>query len=256
MPLRVRRLNMDSSWEWDFDGFRLVVDPWLVGSEIEFFKWLSEQWHTTPPIPPEEVTPPEALLITQSYMDHCHLPTLELLPGDIPILASLTAHRLLSKKMPERQLEWVPDLLESGWLSWNGLELATLHPGRKRDPIYFATLIRYQEISVFYCPHGFHLSEAQREAIEGIAFDLLITSFSDFRLPAWLGGHVNPGPENARQLAEVLQPRKVINTHDEQKRGKGLVSLLAKAVYPDYGKLQQEWEGKFVHTPDYNAVML
>lgn len=256
MALQVRRLNMDSSWEWTLNGFRLVVDPWLVGSEIEFFKWLSEQWHTTPPVPPEEVDRPDALLITQSYMDHCHLPTLDLLPADLPVLASSTAHRLLAKKMPDRRLTCIPDLLEEGWLEWRGLQVATLHPGRRLDPIYFATLIRYGDLSLFYCPHGFHLSAAQKDAVLGMSFDLLITSFSDFRLPAWLGGHVNPGPENARQLIQLLQPRKVINTHDEQKRGKGLVSLLARAAYPDYGNLQKEWPDRFVHTPDYNAVRL
>jgi len=247
---------MDSSWEWDLNGFRLVVDPWLVGSEIEFFKWLSEQWHTTPPLPPEEISRPEALLITQSYMDHCHLPTLEQLPADLPLLASATAYRLLSKKMPDRELKRIPDLLEEGWLKWEGLQVTTLHPGRKLDPIYFASIIQYEELCLFYCPHGFHLSEAQKEAVKELSFDLLITSFSDFRLPAWLGGQVNPGPENAHALAEFLRPRKVINTHDEEKRGKGLVSLLAKAVYPDYRKLQEEWKGRFVHTPDYDPVTL
>lgn len=247
---------MDSSWEWKWEDLSLVVDPWLVGSEIEFFRWLSEQWHTTPPVPPAEVNAPDALLITQSYMDHCHIPTLEQLPADIPILASGTVYRLLGKKLPGRTMELIPELLKTGWLEWKGLRLTNLHPGRKLDPIYYATIIEYEGSRLFYCPHGFHFSDVQKEAIQDLPIDLLITSFTDFRLPGWLGGHVNPGPENARSLVDILQPKRIINTHDEQKRGKGLVSKLAKVVYPNYGQMQEEWGERFIHTPDYNAVML
>ncbi len=256
MGLELRRLNMDSSWEWEINGTRLWVDPWLIGSEIEFFKWLSEQWHTTPPVPIEQLNPAKGILVTQSYMDHCHLPTLERLPANLPILASDKARKVIHKAFPSREVLLIPDLLDQGWLTWGNLKVSTLHPGRKMDPIYYLTLLQFGGKVLAYAPHGFHLSDAQQQAVKSMEIELLLTSFSDFRLPSWLGGHVNPGPGNVRALVDYLQPRKIMNTHDEQKKGKGLVSLLAKAVYPDFKQVQQEWKERFIPTPDYEPVVV
>ena len=41
----VKRLNLDSSWHISFDSNKFIIDPWLLGSEIDGFKWLNQQWH-------------------------------------------------------------------------------------------------------------------------------------------------------------------------------------------------------------------
>ena len=41
--LSIKRLNLDSSWHIEYGSSRFVVDPWLIGSEIDGFKWLNEQ---------------------------------------------------------------------------------------------------------------------------------------------------------------------------------------------------------------------
>ena len=43
--LSIKRLNLDSSWHIEYGKNSFVVDPWLIGSEIDGFKWLNEQWH-------------------------------------------------------------------------------------------------------------------------------------------------------------------------------------------------------------------
>ena len=53
--LCIRRLNMDTSWQLEWDGTNIIVDPWLTGSEIDGFSWFNEQWHTTPPLPMDQL---------------------------------------------------------------------------------------------------------------------------------------------------------------------------------------------------------
>ncbi len=51
-----------------------------------------------------------------------------------------------------------------------------------------------------------------------------------------MGGKVNPGMENVYELYKQIKPKNTINTHDEKKKAKGLVSSLAKVKYADYDK--------------------
>ena len=44
--MQIQRLNMDNSWYLGFEGLRLLVDPWLEGTEIDFFPWFNTQWHS------------------------------------------------------------------------------------------------------------------------------------------------------------------------------------------------------------------
>ena len=34
--MKLRRLNLDTSWEIIWEGFNIVIDPWLVGSEVDY----------------------------------------------------------------------------------------------------------------------------------------------------------------------------------------------------------------------------
>ena len=43
--IKIKRLNLDSSWYIKFNKLNFVLDPWLIGSEIDGFKWLNEQLH-------------------------------------------------------------------------------------------------------------------------------------------------------------------------------------------------------------------
>ncbi len=43
---------------------------------------------------------------------------------------------------------------------------------------------------------------------------------------------VSPGIDGVKHLCDVLDPKKVIATHDEDKHAKGLVSKFAKIIRP------------------------
>ena len=69
--MRIRRLNMDSSWQLEWGNSQILIDPWLIGSEIDGFSWFNEQWHTTEPLAMEGLGIIDAILLSQSYSDHC-----------------------------------------------------------------------------------------------------------------------------------------------------------------------------------------
>ena len=76
--LSIKRLNLDSSWHIEYGKNSFVVDPWLIGSEIDGFKWLNEQWHIKEPVKISDLPEFQFLLISQNYEDHCHIETLKI----------------------------------------------------------------------------------------------------------------------------------------------------------------------------------
>ena len=57
----LQRLNMDSSWHLAAGSTGLVLDPWLVGSEVDVARWFNEQWHETEPVAIADVPPHNAI---------------------------------------------------------------------------------------------------------------------------------------------------------------------------------------------------
>ena len=86
--IKIKRLNLDSSWYIKFNQLNFILDPWLIGSEIDGFKWLNEQWHIKPPVTIKDIPNYDSIIISQNYEDHCHLETLKKLPDDKSILAT------------------------------------------------------------------------------------------------------------------------------------------------------------------------
>ena len=251
--MQIQRLNLDTSWIFTLGSLRILVDPWLIGSEVDGFSWFNEQWHSREPVEPDELGRIDFILISQSYEDHCHIPTLEILDANIPLLATGKAASRLRRKFPERDVISIPDYPEV--LPYGDIKISALHPGRKLDPVYYGVLISHMGKSIFYASHGFHMEPADAAKLTA-SFDigLLITTFTHFKLPALLGGDVNPGQENALQLCELLKPDNVIGTHDEQKIGKGLVSRLAKVTYPDFADISLPNDARLLILDDYREI--
>ena len=254
--MEIQRLNMDSSWAFHWQGLSAIVDPWLVDSEIDGFKWLNEQWHIKDPVQIDQLPATDFLLISQSYSDHCHFQTLDLLPQNAPIIATPKAYKKLQKKYPSRKIDLIPNFTEAP-LEIGGLRFWHFHPGKKMDPVYFGVfMVDDNDQGIFYTPHGFELNQAQKTFLRGININLLITTFTDFELPGIMGGRVNPGMDNVRHLLADLQPQFVLNTHDEPKKMKGLVSRLGKVKYPNWEAVQSELGPQFIATPDYQTIKI
>jgi L-ascorbate metabolism protein UlaG (beta-lactamase superfamily) len=236
---------------WDDCSF--VIDPWLIGSEIDYFSWFNEQWHTTPPILPSQLGRTDFILISQSYSDHCHKATLSELEGDLPILASPKAYNRLRKSFSKKRLVKLPIMTKGGFLQWGSLRIASIDPGRKMDPVYYAHIIVQNDKAIFYSSHGFDLNEHQKEILSQFDIVLMLTSFSEIWLPKILGGKVNPGMDNAYQLIKTLKPKKVMNTHDEEKKSQGIVMKMATTKYPDLKHLELIGS-EFINEQSYEYV--
>ena len=254
---QIQRLNMDSSWHVQWNSQKFLVDPWLIGSEIDGFTWLNEQLHTTDPISVNDLPEYSFTVISQSYEDHCHTPTLQSLEYSKPILATGKAFLKLKKTFPKRQVIQIPDITRGECLYYNDLGFWAIRPKKWLDPIYYALLVFNSEREgVFYASHGFELDSKQIQKLKDFNIKVLITTFIDFKLPAILGGHVNPGLDNAKMLADTLQPNFVFNTHDEDKIAKGLVGKLANIKLPDFDEARQIPSINFKETSDYKPLRL
>lgn len=235
--LQVQRLNLDNSWWLQWGGETILLDPWLLGSEIDGFKWFNEQWHRTPPVPVHALPAYRHVVVSQPYSDHCHAETLRQLRG--AFYAVPPAVKRLKRELPETFCQIISD--EGAPIRIGDLQLFRMTPNRMIDPIYHALVLQYDDEAVVYAPHGFQLTEDQLALFKNVKVRLLITSFAYFLLPFWLGGLINPGTAGALQLMVQLQPEHVVNTHDEDKRASGIVIRLAKRIYPDMFKLASQY---------------
>jgi len=254
--LTIQRLNMDNSWLIDWREQRLLIDPWLTGSEIDGAAWFNEQWHATPPMPIYHLPPFDAIVVTQSYNDHCHLPTLTELNEHSEIFATSKPWKKINKAFPERRCHPIPSFSSGESAAIGNLRLFTFAPARMIDPIYYALAITLNEEAVLIAPHGFDFDEEQLDFLRPYRIRLLATTFALVALPALLGGQVNPGLEHARQLVRQLRPQYVVNTHDEQKHARGLVMRLARTDYPDLENIQFETDAQLLRIDHYDPVIL
>jgi len=250
--LTIQRLNMDNTWWLNWGNTSLLLDPWLTGSEIDGFSWFNEQWHNTPAVALDKLPAYDFVIVTQPYSDHCHAATLSQLNSGKPLWAVASALKRIRKEMPGREIFNIPASSEA-WANIGALKLARISPNRWIDPIYHAIVIANNGEAIVYAPHGFMLNEAQAATISHLKIKLLITTFAEFTLPFFLGGLINPGKEKALKLMKQLNAEHVVNTHDEDKRAKGIVIKLAKRKYPDMSSLSRTEPG-VVNISDYKPV--
>ena len=240
MPDYLQRINMDSTWLVVMDGVRFLVDPWLVGTETDGFKWLNRQWHVQSVMPPESVPEFDAILITQPYDDHCHIATLKELYKGKPVFADRRGYGKIKKHLPDADLHRVNEKTRE-IVRFKGVEFY-LSP---TDMLYNGCLIRSAGKSVLYLPHGIEIKDRYVKHFPS-PVDVVLTSASTFTLPFWLGGKVAKGIENVKQVQRLFGPGQIFTTHDEPKDGIGLVSRLAKKYYPTQAEFTEQL-GRHAH---------
>ncbi len=255
--IQLQRLNMDTSLFLEIGGWKLLIDPWLEGTEVDFFGWFNTQWHRTTPISFEELPEYDTVLITQKYPDHFHLQTLKKL-GPSHIIAPKSLENQIRKNLPDSRLT-VMDA-NNRRIKVDKVGLTFLPTRRKVDPIYDAFLLDDGERSVFLAPHGYQFDDQSRGVVEGASpCQLLVTPFNRYELPFFLGGTVSPGLEGVQDLCAVLSPKKVMAVHDEDKHATGLVSKLAKITRPSSTQALRKlpWLGdRYFELNDYRPIQI
>ncbi len=193
-----------NSWLIEMGGKRILLDPWLVGSLIfGNLPWLFKGDHPISQTIPADL---DLILLSQGLPDHAHVPTLEQLDRQIPVVASVSAAKIVnglgyqnvtalahgscftladSLKIQALPGSLVgPNLIENGYLLTDLMDKTTL----------------------YYEPHGSHSA-----ALKDIApVDVIITPLTGLEVP--FVGPVIKGLESAIQAVEWLQPQVILPT--------------------------------------------
>lgn len=248
---------MDNSWLVDLDGKKILIDPWLFGAEVDFFPWFNKQWHRTKPLEMGEIPEYDFVLITQKYPDHFHRETLKKLEAK-----NLVVPKSIEKKckalLPKATVNSFNDDLLNCF--GTGINIHFLSTSRKLDPIYDALIIENGKHAIFMATHGYTLITKHLQTVNQFKpYDLLVTPFNLYELPGFLGGKVSMGIENVRHLNEIVEPKYMVATHDEDKFASGLISKLAKITRaPSTETLQStDYFGEiYLHLDHYKPVTL
>lgn len=217
---------MDTTWHCTMGSTSLLIDPWLMGTEVDYFGWFNTQWHRTPPADSKDWPSYDAVLITQKYPDHCHPETLRALKPQ-RIIAPEHVLGKISALVPDATLIGIKENGEA--IVHDDVQIHLLASPRRRDPIYDAVLLDDGDRSVLIAPHGLDVTSDHVSIVQAASpLKLLIAPFDHYQLPRVLGGTIKPGLPGLHRLVDHFEPDVVIQTHDENKHARGLVSQLAK----------------------------
>lgn len=259
------RVNSDSSFVLSFaGGLRVLIDPWLTRTpEVDGHELFNKAEHddTKPPVGIESIGKIDVIVISMPFSDHCHELTLEQFDSRIPILAVAEARKRLMTHgtLRQRAIGVIPD---NTLLNWNDIfQIAHVPSTGLLDFTHNGLLITTKSSDkqcLFYCPHGFRADQITPSCIiktyNGGCVDLLMTTFTRYRLPLLLGSDVNLGIENALELLSALQVKAVVDVHSGNKTSSGLVPLFARASHPPEAEILEAFQARttsYVSMDDY-----
>jgi L-ascorbate metabolism protein UlaG (beta-lactamase superfamily) len=193
-----------NSWLIEMGGQRILLDPWLVGS-LTFgnLPWLFKGNKNTSRPLPENI---DIILLSQGLADHTHLPTLEKLDRQIPVVASPNAARIV-QKMGYTQVTTLAHGQEftiTGQLKIQAVPGSLVGPNLVENGYLLTDLV--QKTKLYYEPHGSHSPTLPDMG----PVDVVIAPIIDLKIP--LLGAVIKGTTSAAQVAEWLRPQVILPT--------------------------------------------
>lgn len=210
--MQLTKLNADSSWMFHFDGLQILVDPWFTASQVDFHPLFSRQFHQSPQPLVRELVKPDFIFISHPFTDHCNEETLLQFDKHIPVIALPS----ILKKI--RKWDHFHKLMTLEEVPFTIQVIQT-----KNALVHKAYLIESSQNKIVYAPHG-----AQLKNDINLKMDAVITTTLQYQLPFFLGGTINLGLDKALQLQKQVGAKHLLTTHNEDKKGEGLVSLFAK----------------------------
>ena len=185
-----------NGWLLDFGGTRVLVDPWFTGP-LSFgpMDWLLKGELSSPQPVPEDL---DLLLLSQGLPDHCHPPSLALLPPALPVVGSATAARQ-AQRLGFTQV--TP--LRPGETHTHGPLTLTATAGAAVPQIENGWLLDHPTGSLYLEPHGFLSAEIPPRPLTAV-----ITPVIDVGLP--IAGAFVRGRGALPDLLERFQPATVL----------------------------------------------
>ncbi|KAI6352025.1 hypothetical protein MCOR25_009604 [Pyricularia grisea] len=187
----------------------------------------------------------DAVIISHEFTDHCHQATLEELPKSTPVIAGDEAAKLIKSWNHFDEVITTPPY-SSQSASWQKA-MADCHPilpkwlgiGRvvtAGNALYYhsAVIIAFgsdtQVEAVLYSPHGINAQDLAFLPQSGLKTLALLHGLHDVRI--WMTKQLNLGALNGLQAMRACGAKYWVATHDEVKRGGGLISwMLQRTVY-------------------------
>ncbi|KAI9893856.1 MAG: hypothetical protein M1814_005409 [Vezdaea aestivalis] len=183
----------------------------------------------------------DAVVISHEFTDHCHEATLREVQRDVPVFAPDKAAILIRSFNHFSTVNTIPDFQPADQ-SWPSLEAFTLPPwlriGRlpsasdwlyyhsaiilifSSDPISTSTPAQ----SVIYTPHGLPAETSPSlTSLPTTSPPIQTLALLHGLHAVYLGKQLNLGGPNGVRMAKALQPKYWFGTHDEVKKGSGIV---------------------------------
>lgn len=268
MSVTLRHLNDDTSWLLTYGQFHILIDPWFSGPQTDYFRYFSTQEHASPSsiqdINRDLGVSIDAVIISHEFTDHCHEQTLLSLSPATPVFATTNAAKLIRRwnhfdhvfdipildGRPDqftlraltngRTPSSMPETISVGYIPEKKfLALPSLH-GATCISLLADTLSHWH--SLLYIPHGCEPTSIRQWLTKqsNVTICALMQGFDRVANPIWLGGELNYGCSHAAQLAVSVKAKHWISTHDENKIGRGLVSLFLKRDHSSIDHARKE----------------
>ncbi|ACB52624.1 unknown [Crocosphaera subtropica ATCC 51142] len=210
----------NNSWFLEISGKRILLDPWLVGPLVfGNLDWLfkgvkSKTYDVNKPI--------DLILLSQGLDDHAHIPTLEELDHNIPVVASPNATKVVKELgyTDIRTLDHGDSYTLDETVHFKAFPGSLVGPQLVENAYIINDLKEGQKL--YYEPHGNHCSGLQEEA----PVDIILTPVVGISILHLLP--VLQGQQTTLKLCQTLKPKFILPTADaKETEYQGLlVSLL------------------------------
>ncbi|KAJ9165811.1 Major facilitator superfamily protein [Coniochaeta hoffmannii] len=263
--------------------FNILMDPWLRGPQSDVASWFSTQWHVVQPTV-ETVEELDALLarlegrgreagksaidavvISHEFTDHCHQATLLEVPASTPVFATDKAAGLVRSwshfenvvtmaAFPGAVVDDTNPQITVGHAllpPWIGIARVVT----EGNALYYhsAVLISFSlndgdvggrsaTEAIIYSPHGVKGSDLTCVEESGIRTLALLHGLHDVRI--WMTKQLNLGALNGLEAVRASGAKYWIATHDEAKRGGGLISWFLQRTCYTLGDAVQSEEAR------------
>ncbi|KAK1712602.1 uncharacterized protein BDZ83DRAFT_638439 [Colletotrichum acutatum] len=268
--------------------FNVLIDPWLQGPQSDVASWFSTQWHLVEPSlktmdqlnsilagfedgsESPRVTDKsyiDVVAISHEFTDHCHQATLEELPKSTPVFATDKAADLIrswshfssvttTPGFSSGTKDWKSDLSISGLPPWVGIGRVIT----EGNALYYhsAIMIAFDSgtpETILYSPHGIQATDLECIRKSGFSTLALLHGLHDVRI--WMTKQLNLGALNGIQAVAETGARYWVATHDEAKKGGGLIApLLMRTQYTLKQAVEAEEARMQGKVPEYDFVEL
>lgn len=188
-------------------------------------------------VPQKGETYIDAVIVSHEFTDHMHKETLMEVPHHVPVFASTKAAGIIKGwkrfdkvfEIPRFEGDWRKSSMDPlpGWLGISRVAYAGA------DMLYYhsAVMIAFSRSgeeaeAVIYTPHGISPEDIApvAKAEPRIQTLALLHGLQDIKL----GAQLNMGAHNGLKIQRMLRSEYWIGTHDEVKKGGGIVSWFLK----------------------------